>query len=88
MNIVPAVGGIPEMFEMKRQEHTIKTALPFALTVTLNGITNRAILLSSLSDTSQARSISGIATALKYRTGSTIKTHLMHITRYSTECKE
>lgn len=65
MKTVPTEGGIPAMLERKRQEQVIKTALPFALSVTLNGITNLAILLSIFMSTSQALSISGMATALK-----------------------
>ena len=56
---------IPEIFDKNKHEHAINTALPFALTVTLKGMVNLVILLSSPNFISQLVNISGIATALQ-----------------------
>jgi len=65
IKMVPTVGYCPEKLAINRQEHAINVALPFALKVTLNGITKRTTRRSARNRSSQACSISGIATALK-----------------------
>jgi hypothetical protein len=62
---VTVVVGIPEIFDKNKHEHAMNTALPFALNVTLKGMVNLVILLSSSNFTSQLVNISGMATALQ-----------------------
>ena len=56
--------GIPDRLAKKVVAAAMYTADPLQLMVTLKGTTNRAILLSILFFSSQARNISGMATAL------------------------